>query len=112
MHERDQRLDITRAERLVRRPNLLHETMVVDGRSYGSEVITAARITCPACSFETSESMPTDSCQVVYRCESCGTLLRPLQGDCCVFCSYSDQVCPPKQALEAAATRADPDAGY
>ena len=98
MHERDQRLDITRAERFVRRPNLLHESMVVDGWSYGSEVITAARITCPACGFEKSESMPTNSCQVVYRCESCGTVLRPLQGDCCVFCSYSDQVCPPKQA--------------
>ena len=98
MHERDQRLDITRAERFVRRPNLLHESKVVDGRSYGSEVITEARVTCPACGFEKSESMPTDSCQVVYRCERCGTLLRPLPGDCCVFCSYSDQVCPPKQA--------------
>jgi hypothetical protein len=28
MHERDQRFDITRAERFVRRPNLLHESMV------------------------------------------------------------------------------------
>ena len=98
MHERDQRLDITRAERLVRRPNLLHESMVDHGQSYGSHVITDARITCPACGFEKSESMPTNSCQVVYRCESCGTRLRPLHGDCCVFCSYSDQVCPPKQA--------------
>ena len=98
MHEGNQRLDITRAERLVRRPNLLHESMVVHGRSYGSDVITEACITCPACGFEKSESMPTTSCQVVYRCESCGKLLRPLQGDCCVFCSYSDQVCPPKQA--------------
>jgi len=98
MHELDQRFDITRAERFVRRPNLLHESMVVDGRSYGSDVITEARITCPACGFEKSESMPTNSCKVVYRCESCGALLRPPQGDCCVFCSYSDQVCPPRQA--------------
>lgn len=98
MHERDQRLDIPSAERFIRRPNLLHESMVVDGRSYGSDVITEAHITCPACGFEKSESMPTNSCQVVYRCENCGTLLRPVQGDCCVFCSYSDQVCPPKQA--------------
>jgi hypothetical protein len=24
-------------------------------------------------------------------------MLRPRQSDCCVFCSYSDQLCPPKQ---------------
>jgi hypothetical protein len=40
--------------------------------------------------------MPTDACQHFYRCQGCGTLLKPLAGDCCVFCSYSDHVCPPK----------------
>jgi hypothetical protein len=33
-----------------------------------------------------------------YRCEGCGTLLKPREGDCCVFCSYADRPCPPKQA--------------
>jgi len=41
--------------------------------------------------------MPTNACQYFYACAGCGTTLRPKAGDCCVFCSYSDQVCPPKQ---------------
>jgi hypothetical protein len=24
-------------------------------------------------------------------------MLRPRQGDCCVFCSYSDAICPPRR---------------
>jgi hypothetical protein len=41
--------------------------------------------------------MPENACQHFYTCTSCGTMLRPRQSDCCVFCSYSDQLCPPKQ---------------
>jgi hypothetical protein len=59
---------------------------------------TESLITCPACSYKTVEQMPTDTCQYFYECKSCGTLLRPLAGDCCVFCSYGDRPCPPKQA--------------
>ncbi|HSH41350.1 MAG TPA: GDCCVxC domain-containing (seleno)protein, partial [Arenicellales bacterium] len=33
----------------------------------------------------------------VYECEHCGTLLKPNQGDCCVFCSFGDVPCPPVQ---------------
>ncbi|MEJ2487765.1 MAG: GDCCVxC domain-containing (seleno)protein [Anaerolineales bacterium] len=29
----------------------------------------------------------------VYQCGSCGAILKPKEGDCCVFCSYSDQQC-------------------
>jgi len=61
------------------------------------EVITEATITCPKCDFQKSETMPTDACQHFYRCEGCAELLRPLPGDCCVFCSYADSLCPPKQ---------------
>lgn len=61
------------------------------------EIVTEALITCPACGFSKAEPMPTDACQYFYRCEGCGELLRPLPGDCCVFCSYADSVCPPKQ---------------
>ncbi len=62
-----------------------------------AETVTEARITCPACGFSKVETMPTDACQHFYRCERCGELLGPLPGDCCVFCSYADSVCPPKQ---------------
>ena len=37
------------------------------------------------------------ACLFFYTCATCGTVLRPRAGDCCVFCSYSDQVCPPKR---------------
>ncbi|WP_457155257.1 GDCCVxC domain-containing (seleno)protein, partial [Mesorhizobium sp. P5_C1] len=32
-----------------------------------------------------------------YECKNCGVLLKPLAGDCCVFCSYADLPCPPLQ---------------
>nr|WP_269634017.1 GDCCVxC domain-containing (seleno)protein [Roseiflexus castenholzii] len=41
--------------------------------------------------------MPVDACVVVYVCPQCNTVLRPRPGDCCVFCSYGDDRCPPKQ---------------
>jgi len=60
-------------------------------------VLTEATITCPKCGFAKIETMPSDACQYFYRCKGCEETLKPLPGDCCVFCSYSDQVCPPKQ---------------
>jgi len=42
--------------------------------------------------------MPTDACQFFYACKCCGERLRPRDGDCCVFCSFGDDPCPPKQA--------------
>jgi len=44
--------------------------------------------------------MPVDYCLWYYRCETCGELLRPLPGDCCVFCSYGTVKCPPQQRGE------------
>jgi hypothetical protein len=35
--------------------------------------------------------------QYFYECTACHTLLRPKTGDCCVFCSYGSQPCPPIQ---------------
>ena len=61
-----------------------------------------ATITCPECGATKRETMPENACQYFYTCASCGATLRPLQGDCCVFCSYSDQLCPPKQAAQPA----------
>ncbi len=47
--------------------------------------------------------MPTDACQYFYGCDGCGKLLRPLAGDCCVYCSYGSSPCPPIQRARAAA---------
>jgi hypothetical protein len=61
-------------------------------------------ITCPACGAETSEVIPTDSCLFFFDCPSCDTHLRPLPGDCCVFCSYGDRRCPSRTSDEGPAS--------
>ena len=53
--------------------------------------------TCPLCGQIADEIMPTDACQYFYDCKGCGALLKPLPGDCCVFCSYGTVPCPPIQ---------------
>ena len=58
---------------------------------------TETRITCPECLYTAVETMPIDACQFFYSCTNCEALLRPLEGDCCVFCSYAAEACPPKQ---------------
>jgi hypothetical protein len=54
-------------------------------------------ITCPECGHSETETMPTDNCQFYYECKGCGVLLRPNQGDCCVYCSFGTVPCPPIQ---------------
>src|SRR3984893_12675064 len=55
-------------------------------------------LTCPTCSYQAVETMPTDACQFFYECKGCGERLRPLAGDCCVFCSYGSAPAPPIQS--------------
>ena len=59
--------------------------------------VLLSEITCPQCGHAKIETMPTDQCIFFYECEECGTLLKPLKGDCCVFCSYGSVKCPPIQ---------------
>lgn len=54
-------------------------------------------LTCPACGHVELETMPTDACQWFYECRHCRAVLKPKQGDCCVFCSYGTVPCPPIQ---------------
>jgi hypothetical protein len=60
-------------------------------------MILTSTITCPNCGYQSVETMPTDACQFFYDCKGCGKVLRPREGDCCVFCSYADVHCPPIQ---------------
>ena len=53
-----------------------------------------SEITCPDCGHRKTKEMPTDACIYFYECEGCGTLLKPNQGDCCVFCSFGSVKCP------------------
>lgn len=59
-------------------------------------------LTCPHCGFAKLETMPTDACQFFYECQQCKAVLRPLAGDCCVYCSYGSVPCPPVQLQRAA----------
>lgn len=54
-------------------------------------------ITCPQCGHKETETMPTDACQFYYDCKGCGAMLRPNPGDCCVYCSFGSEPCPPMQ---------------
>jgi hypothetical protein len=54
-------------------------------------------LTCPRCGHRSTESMPIDACRISYLCKGCGETLKPLPGDCCVFCSYGTVPCPPIQ---------------
>jgi hypothetical protein len=58
-------------------------------------------ITCPKCGYQAIEQMPIDACQLFYECKRCGERLKPLPGDCCVFCSFGSIPCPPIQAERA-----------
>ena len=71
----------------------------VRSQAYGEhmEAILKSTITCPECGAAAEEDMPTDACVVSYECKACLTMLRPLAGDCCVFCSYGSVKCPPVQ---------------
>ena len=55
-------------------------------------------LTCPRCGHQSVEQMPTDACRFFHVCKGCGETLKPLPGDCCVFCSYGTVPCPPMQA--------------
>lgn len=62
-----------------------------------SEATTQSKLTCPECGHRARFEMPANACLFFHQCESCGVMLRPKRGDCCVFCSYGDVPCPPVQ---------------
>lgn len=55
------------------------------------------QLTCPQCGHVSAETMPTDACIFFHQCTACSAVLRPKDGDCCVFCSYGSVACPPVQ---------------
>ncbi len=61
------------------------------------EIAPDSELTCPQCGHQSLETMPINNCLFYYECKGCGTLLCPLPGDCCVFCSYGNVPCPPVQ---------------
>ena len=82
------------------RRNKLHGTCSTCTIYEGKTVELESTITCPKCGHKKTEMMPTNACEFFYECENCKTRLRPLEGDCCVYCSYGTIKCPPIQAGE------------
>lgn len=62
--------------------------------------ILVSIITCPLCGSKKEETMPTNACVFFYTCENCNAILKPKEGDCCVYCSYGTAKCPPIQVGE------------
>lgn len=60
--------------------------------------IEFSTLVCPNCGRGKAERMPVDACRFFYKCDACSSLLKPLPGDCCVFCSYGTVPCPPVQS--------------
>jgi len=61
-----------------------------DARAGRCVMQTISTLTCPKCGKASTETMPTDACQYFYDCPHCNVVLKPLPGDCCVFCSYAN----------------------
>ncbi len=80
------------------RRNKLHGTCDTCVTYDGKTVETQSTVTCPSCKHQKGETMPTDACVYIYECDECKTELKPLPGDCCVYCSYGSVKCPPIQA--------------
>ena len=62
------------------------------------KILVKSTLTCPKCHHQKVEQMPISACQYFYKCDNCNQLLKPMQGDCCVFCSYGTVPCPSIQA--------------
>lgn len=54
-------------------------------------------VKCPHCNFEEFLDMSFDNCIISHKCNSCGKIMTPREGECCIFCSYGSEKCPTKQ---------------
>ncbi len=65
------------------------------------EIQLKLEITCLNCEHKKVEEMPTESCQFFYECENFKKVLRPNDGDCCVYCSFGSVKCSSIQKKES-----------
>ncbi len=79
---------------------ILHLILKVNKLGMENTIKLQSTITCPECSYQKIETMPTNACLYFYECVNCRSLLKPKVGDCCVFCSYASENCPPIQKGE------------
>lgn len=60
-------------------------------------MFTDCKMKCPHCGHIEPEVMPTGYKEKEYCCKSCKTLLKAQEGECCVYCAYSNMICPAQQ---------------
>lgn len=66
----------------------------------GKKIILESVVRCPKCGFESQELMPTHYCLVRYQCKNCSFIMTPIEGKCCIFCSYGSVPCPAMQGMK------------
>ncbi len=64
------------------------------------KIVLESVVRCPKCGWQSPEIMPTTFCQVRYQCRNCGFVMTPLEGKCCIFCSYGSVPCPAVQGMK------------
>jgi hypothetical protein len=62
-----------------------------------NKLISHTHLTCPFCGFREALEIPVDFCLISHRYANCNMHIKPAPDDCCVFCSYGDTLCIPKQ---------------
>ncbi len=59
-----------------------------------------SRLHCPYCGKCSVDQMPAQASVYFYDCARCRRILKPKSGLCCVYCSYGNMPCPPRQRGE------------
>jgi len=61
------------------------------------EVKFKSTVKCPLCGYRREEEMLVNIVHHSYECGNCKAVIKPKEGDCCVYCSYGTIECPPIQ---------------
>lgn len=59
-------------------------------------------VTCPTCGHCSRESMPASASVRLFLCKHCCELIKPVPGNCCVYCSHGSVPCPYQQRVAGA----------
>jgi hypothetical protein len=56
-----------------------------------------AKLKCPFCGKIEETEMPERHSETERPCKFCDKLMQASGADCCVFCKFSNTICPPQQ---------------
>lgn len=84
------------------RTPLLRRARAQWSRRFVRRPVYFSTLTCPHCDKRSHDQMPANACVYFYHCMRCNAVFKPLPGDCCVYCSYGDVPCLPRQFEEGA----------